>query len=47
MTLEQRKIAFIGGGHITNIVIDNLTRTQTVNLQAVPPFPNKPLSAPY
>jgi len=30
MTLEQRKIAFIGGGHITNIIIDNLTRIQTV-----------------
>ncbi len=30
MTLKQRKIAFIGGGHITNIIIENLTKTQTV-----------------
>lgn len=30
MALKQRKIAFIGGGHITHIIIENLTRTQTV-----------------
>jgi pyrroline-5-carboxylate reductase len=42
MTLEQRKIAFIGGGHITNIIIDNLTRTQTaIPEQLIVSDPNK------
>jgi len=30
MALKNKKIAFIGGGHITEIIIGNLTRTQTV-----------------
>ena len=30
MSLKDKKIAFIGGGHITEILIDNMTRTQTV-----------------
>ena len=30
MSLKNTKIAFIGGGHITEIIIDNMTRTQTV-----------------
>lgn len=29
MTLKQRKIAFIGGGHITKIIVENLIRTET------------------
>ncbi len=29
MALEHKKIAFIGGGHITEIIVENLTRTQT------------------
>ena len=27
MTLKQRTIAFIGGGHITGIILENLTRS--------------------
>jgi glycerol-3-phosphate dehydrogenase len=27
--LKQRKIAFIGGGHITKIIVENLIRTET------------------
>jgi pyrroline-5-carboxylate reductase len=30
MPLEDRKIAFIGGGHITEIIITNLLRTKTL-----------------
>jgi pyrroline-5-carboxylate reductase len=30
MSLEERKIAFIGGGHITEIIITNLLRTKTI-----------------
>ncbi len=30
MPLEERKIAFIGGGHITEIIITNLLRTKTL-----------------
>lgn len=29
MALKNKKIAFIGGGHITEIIVGNLTRTQT------------------
>ena len=28
MALKQRTIAFIGGGHITSIIIENLTRSK-------------------
>jgi pyrroline-5-carboxylate reductase len=37
MALKQRTIAFIGGGHITSIILENLTRSgktagnQTIN----------------
>ena len=42
MTLKQRKIAFIGGGHITNIIIENLTRTETATPeQLIVSDPNK------
>ena len=27
MALKQRTIAFIGGGHITSIIVENLTRS--------------------
>ena len=30
MTLKKRKIAFIGGGHITEIIMGNFIRTQKV-----------------
>ena len=36
MALKQRTIAFIGGGHITSIIIENLTRSKkTVGSQLV------------
>lgn len=31
MTLKNKQIAFIGGGHITEIIVGNLIRTQTVS----------------
>ena len=30
MALKQRTIAFIGGGHITSIIIENLTRSKKI-----------------
>ena len=30
MSLKDRSIAFIGGGHITEIIVSNLIRTDTV-----------------
>ncbi len=30
MALNERKIAFIGAGHITNIILDNLTKTEII-----------------
>lgn len=30
MALKDSRIAFIGGGHITEIIVENLTKTQTV-----------------
>jgi pyrroline-5-carboxylate reductase len=36
MALKQRTIAFIGGGHITHIIIDNLTRSKkTISSQLI------------
>ena len=31
MMLKNKQIAFIGGGHITEIIVGNLIRTQTVS----------------
>jgi pyrroline-5-carboxylate reductase len=31
MTLNNKQVAFIGGGHITEIIVGNLIRTQTVS----------------
>jgi pyrroline-5-carboxylate reductase len=31
MALKNRKITFIGAGHITEIIVENLTRTQTAS----------------
>jgi len=31
MTLDHKQIAFIGGGHITEIIIDNLTGTELIS----------------
>ena len=31
MTLKNRSIAFIGGGHITEILVSNLTRTDKID----------------
>ena len=33
MTLKNRTIAFIGGGHITEIILSNLTRTDKIDPQ--------------
>lgn len=33
MALEERRLAFIGGGHITNIIIDNLVKAEKVYTQ--------------
>ena len=42
MTLKQRKIAFIGGGHITKIIVENLIRTETaIPEQLIVSDPNK------
>lgn len=30
MTLNERSLAFIGGGHITEIIVSNLTRTDSI-----------------
>ncbi len=30
MALNERKIAFIGAGHITNIILENLTKTEII-----------------
>ena len=33
MALDERRLAFIGGGHITNIIIDNLVKAEKVYTQ--------------
>ena len=33
MALDERRLAFIGGGHITNILIDNLVKAEKVYTQ--------------
>jgi pyrroline-5-carboxylate reductase len=33
MSLDERRLAFIGGGHITNIIIDNLVKAEKVYTQ--------------
>ena len=30
MALDERKLAFIGAGHITNVIVDNLVRAEKV-----------------
>jgi len=30
MALDERKLAFIGAGHITNIILDNLVKAEKV-----------------
>ena len=30
MALDESRLAFIGGGHITSIIIDNLVRAEKV-----------------
>jgi pyrroline-5-carboxylate reductase len=32
MTLKHKTLAFIGGGHITEILVSNLIRTHTIAL---------------
>ena len=31
MALDKRKIAFIGAGHITNIILDNLVKAEKLS----------------
>jgi len=42
MALNERKIAFIGAGHITNIILDNLTKTEIIDSDSlIVSAPNK------
>lgn len=45
MTIKNRRIAFIGAGHITEIIVSNLTQAQNIipqHLIASDPVQEKP-----
>ena len=35
MALDKRRLAFIGAGHITNIILDNLVKAEKLNTHRV------------
>ena len=48
MALDERRLAFIGAGHITNIILDNLVKAEKLHPHRViasDPEKNKPISA--
>ena len=48
MALDERRLAFIGAGHITNIILDNLVKAEKLHTHRViasDPEKNKPISA--